>query len=818
MFWNDRASFRLDSDLAREFAYFDPSQPEFHRCLGMLESLSLIASDSRRSTIRIHSQVHEAIHFRAKSSEIAIFLPKVIRVLLHRLPHLLYSCTEKEVPQQQELVLSHAERIKDMVKMYRGEMRLLHPDVCCFFLECFLQYRGESFLTLAQSLIDCLDPSSREWVASLLAMARATQVIESLQGDEMLNATRKESILYTGELCSINTPNGGRPFLAQVAIYHRLSQLMRHPSGHAATEIHVFRTHSSVSGGRNAVDTFPSHLLHTFSKSYSTYSCIAGIALENAVDTLPRHILTSTEPAPPYNSPSSMSSCRAGNTHLEAPSLGSGHQLVQGVAVALLTQYLARTLLSVDQGMQDSNIAEMVGLLNRSIGVVKEALQLGIEELADYYAVVIETVFSASIEELSSSRHELEKVVGEGLAAEALIGIIETNSKSIPPRSRSKFSLDSKAFQRMGRYISARGLSGYSALDMAFDILVEEPLLWFLTKKALGARWFPSENNSIRWSRSMLDSINNMSLDADGVGPYYPTLHDVRDAVLEIAFDLGRVLLRDSRVDEACWLFEDGMRQCRGPTAERALWAPNHEEDWAKNYISVLTTPDVALEEGKILSLCQLMVSDTTANPNLRSTWAELLFNVAVESGNSNLVLTVVTQSLATLGPEPTDPPVIWDWRVRKSRWHRRKLEQERNTSINVDEAYQTAVDLLSQWDRWAEAERDWHSRPQTDAIVGEILTLTRLATSLMTEMQNIDDEEMGRRYTSLYQVTEKVLETTGCAQRGEARRWLDSFQDTFWWEELQERREKCRIEEEQYQLEGEHQLVSEKRQREIDG
>src|SRR5437667_10145691 len=79
-FWCHSESFILEPALQHTFWYLAPNLPDYHKNLGILESLCLISRDMKRNTIQIHSQVNESIHLLMGAATAADLLQQVIQL------------------------------------------------------------------------------------------------------------------------------------------------------------------------------------------------------------------------------------------------------------------------------------------------------------------------------------------------------------------------------------------------------------------------------------------------------------------------------------------------------------------------------------------------------------------------------------------------------------------------------------------------------------------------------------------------------------------------------------------------------------------
>jgi hypothetical protein len=147
---------------------FLKAEPEadFHESIGQLASLSLIKRFPKHGTIQIHSMVHEWIHLRMTSEECGQWFETALILLSRLLPPLIYPLTDAELPQQSQLVLSHVQRITELLLLYSDYINC--PAECAtLLLELYLWYQGWGLLELAVAFIYKIPQWEEHWLSDL---------------------------------------------------------------------------------------------------------------------------------------------------------------------------------------------------------------------------------------------------------------------------------------------------------------------------------------------------------------------------------------------------------------------------------------------------------------------------------------------------------------------------------------------------------------------------------------------------------------------------------------------------------------------------
>jgi hypothetical protein len=554
MFWDKTESSKLDPDLRVVFPYLDQSLPDYHKSLGWLQSLCLVTRDLEKLVVTIHSQVHESIHLRMSRESVASWLQQVIRLLLHRLPPLLYSCKDSDAPRAQEHVLRHADRLRDMVLLYERDLQEVHTDVACFFLECYLWHCGESFLACGEKLKASVPRQDRDWVGNLFAGARLLQEVERFQrcfGTPDFDLTSiSES---TRRIGSAQVPSNTRHSITNAALFHRLSGMVQRQDRIAQ---------------RSPTDSGVDQML---------FSAYDGLSVR---DTLLRGMDVAGA--------QSKSSIIRPMSRQERVSTAV---FVQEAADATLARFDSKTRTGsavfaprrCTLYFHDPS-AKIIEHLDAFCDAAEEGLRVGVAELRPYFSVAISVMHAQCRQDrFYACRNSAQSgdVTGNALhtAHKLLAAAVRSNRSSIHKLARASWP-PKEAYQSILSPFPARR-DVDDSVSTTLNLLLNEPLIVAETHSKgydiPPRNWFHGPKSEKEWLKHMLDSIDSFPWKDDGQA------RGLRRAALEYGRRLG-MILPSSHIRT---FFCARMSACTQAQLGH-IWSPGHEADWADVYYAQL--------------------------------------------------------------------------------------------------------------------------------------------------------------------------------------------------------------------------------------
>jgi len=762
--WDGIVTFRLDADLRAAFRYLDQSLPDYDKSLGALESLCLVSRDIQKQLVTVHSQVHESIHLRMRRGTVVNWLQQVVRLLVHRLPPLLYSFKDSESPVMQALVLRHADRLREMVLLYEEDLGEIHADVACFFLECFLWNCGERFLACGEKLATMVPRPDRTWVGSLFATAKVLHEIQRFQSGYLVHPRFAPQDIFE----SVNLTARARPPLN---------------SRHALSNAFLYYRLSSLVERRDWEDQI-----------YDTYGVIESTIFTAYDELWARH----------SPSASGMTMVRVGLGSSAAASLSlqrriSDAILIQEAANALMAhrrRNRGRSPASGPQYAPKTRTMTILIHLDGSCKAAEEALTLGVAELREYFSAALSVIHAEGKGNLDGQLVQL--------AQRLLAATIRSNRSAVHQLAQASWPTIEAYQSVLLPYRSDRHTD--QSTSSALDLLLEEPLLAAKAYRQgydLPPRsWFLHGVPERNWLERMLGAIDGRTWqDGDETG-------GLRRAALEYGRRLGSTL----PPADMQTFFRTRLSTCLD--SQPGLWEPAHEVDWAEAYFGQLSDPK------EIIKLCE-DIRARVWEDDVSGQWAQRLFDSALESGNVTYATQVADEaqkgitSRAAANPTADETENLY---LERAVWTRKQMK-----FLSPDELFPLIERCVAEWAAlFTQAHQN--DRVYIRGRASEVMVEWGIMYLHHMEEHGVQDEDVKKgQFCRLYHRIKEPLFGANCQDWPVCRRWLSSFGKhgkAFQEEDArraEERRKQAELEEEQQKRQAALEAEEHSRQAELE-